>query len=545
MIDFFAVVFLENRIFVLNFARISHVKSQTNQIYSPATIFMEKVIDYLLTQLKVKHTGIGLRKEVGKVPLRDSLWAVSKILDSYSVANTSFRLSDKSKISELATPFVVEYEGRFYVVMHANDTSIIYSDGHSQEEKSTTEFMTKWGGVIMLVAADGDSAEPDFDGNKRQERQSLLERVGVACCLTVMLVSSVYVHREALHNVLFLCISLLCVAGLMLSSLLLKTHLHLHSTVAEQLCSVFKQSSCQSGDIDAAPRFLGKYDLSELGIAYFFVNTVALAVFPTQCISGVALSTAVAIPFSIWSIAYQRLRMKKWCVMCLMVMLTVWAMFACLVGEGFYMSASFSVYTVALLASYMPVLYLTDKTVAFRTRLQQAENELHQLQLLKYDKNIWAAALNDSPCHDSDVCSSIVFGPVESDKPELTILSNPYCSPCARLHAQLQSLIVAGYRIRYVFTYFSKELEEVNRRIIAYYADRGAEATWRLLEQWYERQPRNADEVLPPVAVDVQEELGAHERWVEQSGLIYTPTVLVGGHELPSHYSIEDLLFIY
>lgn len=51
VIDFFAVVFLESRIFVLNFARISHVKSQTNQIYSPATIFMEKVIGQLLTQM--------------------------------------------------------------------------------------------------------------------------------------------------------------------------------------------------------------------------------------------------------------------------------------------------------------------------------------------------------------------------------------------------------------------------------------------------------------------------------------------------------------
>ena len=42
----------------------------------------------------------------------------------------------------------------------------------------------------------------------------------------------------------------------------------------------------------------------------------------------------------------------------------------------------------------------------------------------------------------------------------------------------------------------------------------------------------------------VQEEFDRHIKWKKVTGISATPTILVNGYQLPTHYAIEDLLYL-
>lgn len=511
---------------------------------------MNTLLDITLHELGIKHTRLYAETLERDCPYRKSLWALTRMLDRFNVAHYPCRLADKSKITELQRPFIAEVSKDCVVVTDVAEGSIHYTSvkGHFKTEKD--KFIDAWSGVTVLLQADETSAEPDYADHKQRQAQETAEKTiaivlgGMAVLAMLFLNGLQWIHLALVG---------LSSIGLYLSWLLLNLHTHSESKAATKICSLFKgKSSC----VESRFLVLDRYDLSELGIVFFGCNLLLSLFSPLFIISPLSVVTLAAIPFTLWSIGYQRFHQHKWCPLCLMVQGVVWLQFAAFCFEGtfvgLHLDTTFILATIVLTASYILATYCVHRGYASHLRLRETETRLNEANKLKFEPKVWSAMSQSLQARAaSSENSLLVFGSYESDKPTITVLGNPLCSPCARMHHRLQTLLNAGFTIEYVYSYFLKDYEHLNRQIITSYLKEGAENTWASLNRWYRNNPSPAKQFYEDTGITASEreavdtELLRHEQWVERTGIHATPFILVNGYELPPHYQIEDLLYLF
>lgn len=513
------------------------------------------ITEILLRQLKVPHTRTYLREYIENLPLKDSLWAIAKVLEQYNVACSSAIIEAKEKILLCACPFVAQVSGNFVVITDISKRYIIFEDASGKHTQPINEFIKTWSGVVMFCLSDEESGEPDYASNIKIQMLSKLNHSAtiLAAIGLIILLHILNTHHSYTTEAGLLCSTI----GFLLSVLLLKKHLRIPSGTAEKLCNIVGNGKCDEkiGQQPSKPHLPGNVDLSELGLSFFGVNNLALLLFHDNIIMAICLSLLLALPLSLWSIGWQLAR-RSWCPLCMMVMITIWIQEAIILLNNTIIIDKISILQfVSLICCYWLALQLVIFSVKYYRKQKRQKSEINKLQRFKYDKKIWEAILNSSEQNlpiDEHSASSLIFGDCNSQKPLVTIVGNPFCAPCARMHHRVQPLIDAGFQIQYLYTYFNPDLATINKQIVATYIRDGRTKTWEELTQWYDGDkskhpfsPDNAKPIDSELESKVVVELQKHNMWIENSGIKATPTILIEGTPLPSNFVVEDLLYLY
>lgn len=175
-----------------------------------------------------------------------------------------------------------------------------------------------------------------------------------------------------------------------------------------------------------------------------------------------------------------------------------------------------------------------------------------KLNSFKADEDVFLAKLHKQEHYEtSEEDSHVVFGNKDS-KIHITILSNPHCNPCAKMHKRVESLLESDgdkLCVQYIFTSFNEELKESCRFLIASYLQLDTIMSQTILHQWFDGEKDNAKDYISIIPVDIrvketEEELEKHWQWRTRTGITATPTILVNGYLLPDGYEIEDLPFL-
>lgn len=511
--------------------------------------------EIVLQRLNVPYTRTHLYEYMEHLPLNDSLWVIKKTFEHYNVACYSVKVDDKNKLLECNCPFVAQNSGDFVVVTSVSSKVVTYENAMGHHTQPLGKFLNSWSGVAMLCHADSESGEPDFTAHcKAQNIRNF--NAFITFLSAIVLIGLTFMLNSA-HSYTSLT-GLACSAiGLFFSILLLKKHLNIPSPSAEKLCNIVGHGKCdeKSTQRQTKPRLPGNIDLSELGISFFTTNTLALLLFQSNIESAICMSLTLALLFSFWSIGWQ-LAHRSWCSLCTMVMITVWVQEATVLFNNTFVFEITSILQFAsLICCYWMTLQLTISAVKRFQKEKRQQWEINALQRLKYNKHSWEAILNSNEQSypvDEDSASTLVFGDRDSQMPRITIVGNPFCAPCARMHYRVQTLIDAGFPIQYIYTYFNPDLAPVNKQIAAAYMRDGQAKTWESLSRWYDRDksahpfsPNNALPLDAELESKAIMELQKHDKWIEKSGIKATPTVLVDGKPLPANFAVEDLLYLY
>lgn len=321
--------------------------------------------------------------------------------------------------------------------------------------------------------------------------------------------------------------------------------------VADKLCDLFSSSSCNDILLSPTAKIFGRYGLGEIGFAYFLTSTFFVLLSSKehlQYLGGITLGTIV---FPIWSVWYQKYKAKSWCVLCLLVIGVIvlqivssiihlqWSLIKLprLLLQGSLWGAVF--------VTFILVVVHTTSKVAWVNRLIAQSRNLVQL---KYHPLVWKSLFDAEREVDCDLFTSkICFGDPKA-KYQVTLLSNPYCGPCARIHHKIAQLIEAGARVQYVLCAFSDEWSVINKLLIATYLQEGEEYAWATFEDWYlgdtSRGRSCFKENLDDTTPEVIEEYAKHQRWQKSAGITTTPTLLLNGRFLPEVYTVDDILFV-
>lgn len=514
-----------------------------------------RLLEILFTRLGVNYTPHWLSEQVAISPYMESMYGLGTMLSRYNVGNECVRFDDKSALHSARKPCVVVFGHTFAIVTGADAdfvTMTIAADkGEPRDVKVPWgDFAREWSGVAMLVTADANSGEPDYAAHRRAGRLARFKRLaltgGVAVAVSLALLTNPLTSWWAWWLLL-----VVNAAGMGVAYMLLQKQLHIPNRLADGLCSLARESHCEEVTESDGASLLGLVKLSEVGGAFFTVNTAAL-LFAPQVLWPLAMVAACVLPFTLWSVWYQKFKVGSWCVLCLCTLALMWAQAALyLFGGAYAMPAVVNLTGAAtLLAAYAVAVLALNRLMELLEERREGRELRRDYNRMRTSTEVVEAFEGKAPRFDTgtDRCTGLVFGAADAPH-HITVFSNPYCGPCARMHSRIAHMPGHAVSVGYVMTYFSDDMSRINRYIIAAYLQLGAECTWRLLTEWYDGGKARGEEFfaglgLDPDAEAVSEEMARHERWRDDDRLTGTPTVMIDGREIVAPYAVEDYMYI-
>lgn len=316
-----------------------------------------------LTGLGVPHTPTYSARRVTTMPFA-TLFGLSELLKEYGIANQSVRLEKKEEFVTLPVPSLICIDNTVAILTGvAGDKVSVQTDRDRTDLLTREEFIDRWNGIVMLAYPTDASIEPDYKLHLRDEIADKAKRwVLLAACL--FLFTYLFVANGLYRHVSTVLLTLLNIAGLFITYLLVLKQVSIHSHTADKICGIIQQNGCNTVLQTKAAKFFGLFGWSEVGFAYFGVSLLTLLIFP-QYIGYLALTNACCLPFSFWSVWYQKTRAKAWCTLCLCVQCTLWLLFFCFLGGGwFHYAHPVSINLLVLWATYLAALLVLNRLLA-------------------------------------------------------------------------------------------------------------------------------------------------------------------------------------
>ena len=134
----------------------------------------------------------------------------------------------------------------------------------------------------------------------------------------VLIFGIAYINNLLYNNIGLTALIALNLTGIFICRLLVLQQLKIHSNYADKICSLFSKSDCNNVLESEAAKLWGVFGWSEIGLGYF-VSSVLLVLFVPKTISILALINIIALPYSFWSVWYQKVKARQWCPLCLIV----------------------------------------------------------------------------------------------------------------------------------------------------------------------------------------------------------------------------------
>lgn len=513
-----------------------------------------------LDLLEIKHTQSFSNQYFNEHPHKNNLFGLSKMLSDYGVDNAATCISDKEKdITEIQTPFIAQFSGDFIAVHEVEPDNVSFIWKGKNHVLQITKFIEAWTGIVLLAESSEKSIEPEYGKHRQAEKTSHLKKITflAACGLIAVLA---FVQRVHYYNVGISILLLINFAGLYVSWLLLLKQMHVESQYADKICSLFKQKDCNSILESEAARLWGVIGWSETGFGYFLTNVLIL-LFNPALVTYIALINILTLPYTFWSVWYQRTKAKQWCVLCLIVQILLWAIFIIDLFYGYiqlpipHVIADFDPqFLLRLLAfgCFYIISILGINGIVPKLNTEKTAQSLRQsLNSIKADGSVFTTLLKQQPFYETgDFDSVIRFGKPDS-KLHITVLSNPYCNPCARMHKRIEDLLyqVNGeISVQYMLSSFSEALNSTNKYLISACLGGKTGSSMQILKDWFEQGKALKDDYFKEFSLDMENpeievEFQKHEDWKQKTHLRSTPTIIVNGYQLPDIFKIEDLRF--
>ncbi len=503
-----------------------------------------------LRNLKVRYTFEYTSKLYKEHPHRNNLYGLSSILSLYGIENHGIQIKNKELLSKIDTPFITFVHNSFVMVKECKNGKVRYLWRDKWITLAIDEFINNWSGILLLAEPNSKSIEPNYYQNKKKES---INRFFFICLNFILLLGfSLMGWQSGLWNsVDGLILIFFLFLGVCICFLLLQKQMRVQSQYIDKLCTLFKRSDCNNVLESDASKVFGLFSWSELGFSYF-VSTLFICLLSPILIPYCAWINVLALPYTLWSIWYQKYKVKQWCPLCLMVMCILWILFFIYLFSGSLRCLPFDLINVSWLLFFysFPFLITYQFTPLIIDSLlkQQTVFEMNNIKLNEY---VFLTLLKKNIYYDvSFSTSKIVFGN-KNAKTLITVLTNPHCEPCAKMHERIKHLLNETgdkYCVQYIFSSFNKSLDISNKMLISAYLVNDINLSSILYDKWFKGAKFHKEQFLLDNNLNIDSsvnlEFEKHEKWKTINKLQTTPTILINGYALPEQYKIEDFILL-
>jgi uncharacterized membrane protein len=511
------------------------------------------IIQKAVRYFRIPVTKSSVKKALKSNPYYPSFKSICDTLNEWSVENHPLKYK-REELQELTPPYIVHFEsggGQIAFVTDINKNKVTYYDSYKTKRKiKLDEFINNCSGAVIILNPDEKSGEKNY--HKKWQNEFISSAVLPVIILTFLLfvfhtifnpVTSGIVRFDGIIGILMLT----KVIGIVLSLLLVFHEFEIRSTLTDKICHLSKATNCSAVLNDKAAKIFGWFGWADAGFVFFTGGLLFLFSGINQSgLTILAILSALAIPYPVFSIYYQGFVLKKWCPFCLGVQLVLIAEFILLLpvfSNLVYSSRSM----VSILLIFL-IMGITYSLFIMYTR-EKISNEDNYYKYLGFKKNpeILKILLLKHKHYDIPVTStSLVFGKKDSSL-IITAFLSLHCSHCARAFNRIREILRSDVKATINIVLVSSDSKIINTLYHFKQNNKDNEALV-LMDQWYNMDPYSRNKISEtlciPDADEVSDEVGnENNKLFKECGVIGTPTFFINGYQLPHQYDIDDIKY--
>ena len=507
---------------------------------------LPSLVGRLLKRNKIPFDKAELSFQIQSHPSYPSLHAITGVLDHFKIENVAARVPvEKASLAMLPNTFIAQFDHELVVATRKNKGIEIHDNSPKPHLLATVDFLEKFTGVVVAAEASEvlvENSKTDYTIN------------ALAGVLGFLLVMSLYLSGPAVASIAFL---LTGVIGFGISVAIVKQEYGISNALGNALCTATSEKKdCDAVLNSKGATLLGRYKFSDLSMVYFFALTLFsffTLIYEGQLTVGYYLSI-LTVPITLYSIYYQGLVVKKWCLLCLSIVGLLWVQTALAL---FVTNLSVPIdLNSALLLVVLGLATFTGWTLAKPQYEAFRSNQQSRIDFTKFKRNfdLFSTLLNQSEVIDTASTSDleIVFGNLNAPT-EITIVTNPFCGHCRPVHALIEDVLskyadMSKITIRFNISLEDEETEVVRiaTRLLEIYEQQSKDIclmamgeiyTGMLVKEWLAKWSAcsNPQKYL--------EALKMGKDWCIDHRLNFTPVILINGRTFPASYERTDLIY--
>ncbi len=503
---------------------------------------MKNILTVTLSELKVRHTHTFTDNLFSSNPDRDNLYGLSFMLSIYGIKSKGHYI-EKKDLTDIPLPFIAHTNTGFVLVTELTEDKVLCHNEGGRRYIYIDFFKELWTGYLLLLEQNAESGEIDYPVHRKNERCETLKGIALISSLLALAGGASVLSLAAITLPIAIYL-VLCLVGIGGSMNLLRTQWGSYSRTGDMICNIFSKGDCIAVAHSPGARVSLGISWAEIGFSYFLTSFLLLALHP-ELFPTVGLINVFALLFTFWSLWYQRVRIKTYCPLCLIILLVIWGLFATYIFSGL----SFTQFQPLHLLS-TPVYVITSLLTHYYSRKEEdlftLEKTATSYRALLCRKETLSLILNNQPfikVTSEDSC--ILLGNPTASRC-ITIISNPLCKPCATAHKYLEWLLLDNndIQIRYIFATKNAPMYLASQYLVGAFIRHGTAP----INDWFKMDAADRKQLLGLIKkreddTVTEQELLRHKAFINRNNILWTPTILINGHRIPSAYSIEDLAF--
>jgi hypothetical protein len=323
----------------------------------------------------------------------------------------------------------------------------------------------------------------------------------------------------------------------------------------KKFCSITKRSSCDAVLGSPAAKLFGKVGLGDIGVVFFSSFIVSWLFVASNAATWIFLASMAAMPFTLFSLWYQWFRVKKWCPLCLCVVLTLWLMLAPSIFSLQHASAeSWSVWGLLQFASIFTLAAFVWAWIKSLLPLMSQVDELERDDLsFRRNYHLFLPYFYKQLPVDVAELEGDIFLGNKNAPVELLAITNPMCSTCITSHFMYEELLKKypselRLRLRFVVPFTNRKDPRtlVAEKMIELFETLPEEEFRQSLHDWYLAPLKSwLDKRGKCSNSDYYNKILENQRvWCQKYDVQTTPTMFINGRLFPKFYHPTDLRFM-
>lgn len=394
------------------------------------------VTQYTLRKLKLKISEDTIQELLLKHPDYPNIISLSDALNKQRIENKVVRINS-SQILELEPNFFAHLVGHglVFVIELKNQRIKYFACNHGIVEEEFNVFNTKWNGIVLLLDYSKAIEEENFRQNKAIKLFKNIRLQLGAINTSALLLVFIFINGVSIPSLMFLTKLIGLTLCMVLAALVIKKN-----NFASRYCQIGKNFNCNDVLTSPGSKFLGFISFSDIGMIYFGSGaiTILFALICSQINSFLSLLILLSfssIPYILYSIFYQSVLLKKWCILCLSIIATLCVeVVLSIIYILNHDLVNFSLFEVSIF-----ILWICLSILSW-SYLKEILNKGESLDRYKYpfyrisNNKIVFAALHQNSVKISMPPESnylITIGNLNSEHNILMVL-NPFCPRCAK-----------------------------------------------------------------------------------------------------------------
>lgn len=480
-----------------------------------------------------------------------SVLSITSLLDELGIENAAVQM-EKKQLQEITFPFLAFIDQSDFILI--SDVSKIAT--------THKDFDRRWSGVVVIAEHNGELTETkEMTGLRLDMHRSKVKWMFFSVIMSALVFMTCFQMQSFYYGLLLFSAML----GLAVSVTIVLRELGIENLVSQQLCGKGTNTGCDTVLHSDAATFALGIKLSDVGVAFFsgitlllLFSSFATATFFNASRLLITLFTFASLPFTLFSIYYQWRVAKRWCASCLLVIGILNTLMLIQAYGGMPAEQISPMHIVAAFSLFaLPGTFWLLIRPLLNRKKELIENNI-KLQRIYRSNEVLEASLRMQPTIDVSPWEfDFQIGDAQSPC-QIMIVSNPYCVPCAEMHATLKELLQKdtgqiGITVRFLIDVYNEtdERMRVVEHMLQYAYSRvnffqSPDEMEQMLTTWYQSRDLQKFREYYPVSKtrDIYEKLERQTQWCQEAQVEFTPSLFINGYKLPSAYEQQDFASI-